>query len=170
MANGVAPVRYVHSDSPGFSGELIEFLEAHANRQDLGDSFVAALVGCKTGTAPNTESFPVDAKMTVSVLEQFLAKALNFIAAGAPFFKTYEGTTLYKEPHSNVTTTNESGEQSRESLTRSICASLGPILSTYCAQRERNAGSYRQRMKRYVVTSTYQRAPTYGRNFGRSKK
>jgi len=91
MANGVAPVRYVHSDSPGFSGELIEFLEAHANRQDLGGSFVAALVECKTGTAPNIESFPADAKVTVSVLEQFLAKALDFIAAGAPFFKTYEG-------------------------------------------------------------------------------
>ncbi len=99
MANNVAPVRYVHYDSPGFSGELIEFLEAHSNRQELGDGFIQALVKYKTGTVQNTESFSADAKTTISVLEQLLTKALDFIAAGAPFFKTYEGDDpLQKTP------------------------------------------------------------------------
>lgn len=99
MANNVSPVRYVHSDSPGFSGELMEFLEAHSNRQVLGDEFIQELINYKTGTIPKTESFSTDAKTTLSVLEQLLTKALEFIAAGAPFFKTYEGDDpLQKTP------------------------------------------------------------------------
>lgn len=99
MINNVAPVRYVHSDSPGFSGELIEFLEANSNRLELGDGFVQALIQHKTGTIPKTDSFPDDTKTTISILEQMLAKALDFIAAGAPFFKTYEGDDpLQKTP------------------------------------------------------------------------
>lgn len=91
MANGVAPVRYVHSGSPGFSGQLMEFLEAHANRCELGDNFLPALIQHKTGATPNSENFSLDAKAAVEVLEKLLADALDFIADGAPFFKTYEG-------------------------------------------------------------------------------
>ncbi len=99
MANGVAPVRYVHSGSPGFSGELMEFLEAHTNRLELGDRFVRALIEHKNGTVLDTESFSADAKVTISILEQLLSKALDFIADGAPYFKTYEGDDpLHKTP------------------------------------------------------------------------
>lgn len=99
MANGVAPVRYVHSDSPGFSGELMELLEAHINQKELGDNFVRSLVEYKADTVVNVGDFPSDAKTTVSVLEKLLAKALDVIAAGAPYFKTYEGDDpLQKTP------------------------------------------------------------------------
>jgi hypothetical protein len=91
MANGVAPVRYVHSDSPGFSGELMELLEAYSNQLELGNGFLRALIHHKTGTILDTDGFPSDAKMANSILEQLLSKALKFIADGAPYFKTYEG-------------------------------------------------------------------------------
>lgn len=113
MANGVAPVRYVHPDSPGFSGDLMELLEAHSNQKALGDNFLRALVEYKAGIIVNTDSFSSDAKATVSVLEKLLATALDFIAAGAPYFKTYEGDDPLRGPHSSGTMMNESGERFR---------------------------------------------------------
>jgi len=59
MANAVAPVRYVHSDSPGFSGELMELLEAYSNQLELGNGFLRALIHHKIGTILDTDGFPL---------------------------------------------------------------------------------------------------------------
>jgi len=89
--NGVAPVRYVHSNSPGFSGALIELLEVESNRRELGTDFVSELIRHRTGAAPTADDLSEDAKKTMHAVENELAKALRFIADGAAFFKIYEG-------------------------------------------------------------------------------
>ncbi len=88
--NGVAPVRYVHSNSPGFSGALIELLDVEYNRRELGADFVSELTRHRTGATPVADDLSEDAKKMIRAVENELAKALGFIADGAAFFKTYE--------------------------------------------------------------------------------
>lgn len=38
--NSVTPVRYVHSNSPGFSGKIIEFMEMYQNQKRLQSNFI----------------------------------------------------------------------------------------------------------------------------------
>ncbi len=91
MRNKMTPVRYVHSDSPGFSGKLIEFQKIENNRRDSGEAFLPALIHHKTGEIPNIEGLPDEEKKLLKVFEQLIEEALQFITDGAPFFKMYEG-------------------------------------------------------------------------------
>lgn len=91
MRNGATPVRYIHSDSPGFSGKLIELLEVVDHRRDLGGAFIPELIRHKIGKSPSIEAFRDEAKTVIQTLDQVLGEALHFISDGAPFFKVYEG-------------------------------------------------------------------------------
>lgn len=90
--NNVTPVRYVHSNSPGFSGKIIEFMEIYYNQKDLGTNFVNEFLNAKFSQPIDITTFDANAKIAIEALEKTLLESLEFIASGFPFFKAYETT------------------------------------------------------------------------------
>lgn len=85
--NCVTPVRYVHSNSPGLSGKIMEFMEM----RDLQSNFVPERLNYKHNRAIHLGSLSKEARIVIADLEKALKDALDFIALGMPFYKAYEG-------------------------------------------------------------------------------
>ena len=90
IKNKISPVRYVHSNSPGFSEEVIEFMDLHEAKLQNGNEFVQQRVALKKNKTIDIEKLPSDAMIVIKTLENDLTKALEFISSGVPFFKAYK--------------------------------------------------------------------------------
>lgn len=88
--NHVTPVRYVHSNSPGFSGKIMELMEIHYNQKDLQSNFLQEYIRHKCNRSIDIDRLSDEARFVIKALEDFLTGALDFIASGSPFFKAYE--------------------------------------------------------------------------------
>jgi len=89
IKNKISPVRYVHSNSPGFSEEVIEFMDLHEAKLQNGNEFTKQRVELKNNKTIDIEKLPNDAMIVIKTLENDLTKALEFISSGVPFFKSY---------------------------------------------------------------------------------
>ncbi|MBU0463506.1 MAG: hypothetical protein KKD21_13230 [Proteobacteria bacterium] len=90
IKNKISPVRYVHSNSPGFSKEVIEFMDLHEAKLQNGNEFVQQRVALKNKKTIDIEKLPNDAMIVIETLENDLTKALEFISSGVPFLKAYK--------------------------------------------------------------------------------
>ena len=90
IQNHVSPVKYVHSNSPGFSGKIMEFLDIYLNQKELQSQFVRAYMNHKYSLDVDLDRFDPDSKEVINALESCLVDALEYIASGFSFYKAYE--------------------------------------------------------------------------------
>lgn len=90
VQNSVTPVRYVHSNSPGFSGKIIELMEMYQNQKGLQSNFISEYLNFKYTRPVDINKLSGEARFVIEVMEKALIDALGLIAMGMPFYKAYE--------------------------------------------------------------------------------
>jgi len=90
IKNCVSPVRYVHSNSPGFSGKIMEFLDIYLNQRENQSQFVRAYMNHKHNFDVDLDSFDPASRRVIDALERCLVDALEYIFSGSSFYKAYE--------------------------------------------------------------------------------